>query len=133
MPVYVLSRGGDHLHMLVALCWRVCVLCVVVILITLVGSFISWHASLILKRNFYVTGQSYCYSLGMVKMEAFDDSHFMHQNVRGGHTDHTGRALDTCTQAHAGSVLILAHHEKSLSCKRSKEICFVLLHSIFVE
>ena len=43
-----------------------------------------------LKRNFNVTGQSYCYSLGMVKMEAFDDSHFMHQAVRGGHTDHTG-------------------------------------------
>ena len=34
-----------------------------------------------LKKNFYVTGsssQSYCYSLGMVKMEEFDDSHFMH-------------------------------------------------------
>ena len=30
------------------------------------------------------------YSLGMVKMEAFDDSHFMHQAVRLGHTDHTG-------------------------------------------
>ena len=26
------------------------------------------------------------YSLGMVKMEAFDDSHFMHQAVRGEHT-----------------------------------------------
>ena len=26
----------------------------------------------------------------MVKMEAFDDSHFMYQAVRGGHTDHTG-------------------------------------------
>ena len=26
----------------------------------------------------------------MVKMEAFDDSHFMHQTVRVGHTDHTG-------------------------------------------
>ena len=59
-----------------------------VILITLVASFLSWHASLILKRNFYVTGQSY--SLGMVKMEAFDDPHFMHQAVRVGHTDHTG-------------------------------------------
>ena len=47
----------------------------VVILITLVASFLSWHASLILKRNLYVTGHSYCYSLGMVKMEAFDDSH----------------------------------------------------------
>ena len=26
----------------------------------------------------------------MVKMEAFDVSHFMHQAVRVGHTDHTG-------------------------------------------
>ena len=25
----------------------------------------------------------------MVKMEAFDDPHFMLQTVRGGHTDHT--------------------------------------------
>ena len=60
------------------------------LLITLVASFLSWHASLILKRNFYVTGNSYCYSLGMVKMEVFDDSHFMHQADRGGRTDHTG-------------------------------------------
>ena len=29
----------------------------------------------------------------MVKMEAFDDSHFMHQAVRVGHTDHTGSIL----------------------------------------
>ena len=56
----------------------------------MVASFLSWHASLFLKRNFYVTGHSYCYSLGMVKMEAYDDSHFMHQAVRVGHTDHTG-------------------------------------------
>ena len=26
----------------------------------------------------------------MAKIEAFDDSHFMHQTIRGGHTDHTG-------------------------------------------
>ena len=26
----------------------------------------------------------------MVKMEEFDDSHLMHQTVKGGHTDHTG-------------------------------------------
>ena len=26
----------------------------------------------------------------MMKMEAFDDSHFMHQAVRVGNTDHTG-------------------------------------------
>ena len=30
------------------------------------------------------------YSLGMVKMEAFEDSHFMHHTVRGGHTEHIG-------------------------------------------
>ena len=30
------------------------------------------------------------YSLGMVKMEAFEDSHFMPQAVRSGHTNHTG-------------------------------------------
>ena len=30
------------------------------------------------------------YSLGMVKMEAFDDSHFMHHTVRGGHTQSNG-------------------------------------------
>ena len=67
-----------------------------VTLITLVASFFPWHASLILKRIFYVLDSnlnrtlSEGYSLGMVKMEAFDDSHFMHQAVRGGHTDHTG-------------------------------------------
>ena len=61
-----------------------------IIIIIKLPSCIYNHASLILKRKFYVTGQSYCYSLGMVKMEAFDDPHFMHQTVRGGHTDHTG-------------------------------------------
>ena len=67
-----------------------------VMLITLVASFLSWHASLTLKRNFYVTGThqnrtlSEGYSLGMVKMEAFEDSHFMPQAVRVGLTDHTG-------------------------------------------
>ena len=30
------------------------------------------------------------YSLGMLIMEAFDDSHFMHQAVKVGLTDHTG-------------------------------------------
>ena len=59
-----------------------------VILITLVASFLSRHASLILKINIYVTGNSYYYSLSMVKTEAFDDSHFMHQAVRVGLTDH---------------------------------------------
>ena len=58
------------------------------------GSIVSLMACIFdLKRNFYITGnssQSYCYSIGMVKTEAFDDSHFMHQAVRAGHTDHTG-------------------------------------------
>ena len=63
-------------------------------LITLVASFLPCHASLILKRNFYVTGNSWARALiGMVKMEAFDDSHFMHQTIRGGHTDHTGSII----------------------------------------
>ena len=67
-----------------------------VMLITQVASFLSWHAYLTLKRNFYVTGAhqnrtlSEGYSLGMVKMEAFEDSHFMPQAVRVGLTDHTG-------------------------------------------
>ena len=26
-------------------------------------------------------------------MEAFDDSHFMHNTVRGGHTDHNGSII----------------------------------------
>ena len=29
----------------------------------------------------------------MMKMEAFDDSHFMNHTVRGGHTDHNGRIV----------------------------------------
>ena len=32
----------------------------------------------------------WAYSLGMVKMEAFEDSYFMHQAVRGGQTESTG-------------------------------------------
>ena len=35
----------------------------------------------------------WAYSLGMVKTEAFDDSHFVHQAVRVGHTDHTGSVV----------------------------------------
>ena len=67
-----------------------------VILITLVASFLSRHASLTLKINFYVTGThqnrtlSMGYSLGMVKMEAFEDSYFMPQAASSGHTNHTG-------------------------------------------
>ena len=35
------------------------------------------------------------YSLGMVKMEAFEDSHFMPQAVRVGLTDHTGSIVSS--------------------------------------
>ena len=54
-----------------------------VLLITLVALFLPWHACLNLKIDFYVTANSSLkivlgYSHGMVKMEAFDDSHFMH-------------------------------------------------------
>ena len=45
-------------------------------LITLIASLL---ALLLLNHQSYIT-----------KMEAFDDSHFMHQAVRVGHTDHTG-------------------------------------------
>ena len=53
------------------------------------GSIVSLMACIVdLKRNFYVTGNSSklhsvsgLYSLGMVKIEAFDDRCFMHQFV----------------------------------------------------
>ena len=32
-----------------------------------------------------------------MKMEAFDDSHFMHKAVRVGHTDHTGSIVSPMT------------------------------------
>ena len=57
------------------------------------GSIVSLMACIFdLKKKFLCnwTLVSYSYSLGMVKMEAFDDPHFMHQTVRGGHTDHIG-------------------------------------------
>ena len=57
-------------------------------MITLIASFLPWHAPLILKISFYITGKSHSYSLGMVKIKATDDSHFMHQTVRVCHTDY---------------------------------------------
>ena len=41
------------------------------------------------KRNSSKLG----YSLGMVKMEAFENSHFMHHTVRGCHTEHIGNIV----------------------------------------
>ena len=73
-----------------------------VLLITLVALFLPWHACLILKIDFYVTAETHQnrtlsegYSLGMVKMEAFEDSHFMPQAVRGGLTDYTGSIVSS--------------------------------------
>ena len=54
-------------------------------------SIISYMACIVdLKNNFYIYGNTLStgYSLGMVKIEASDDSHFMHQTVRVCHTDH---------------------------------------------
>ena len=59
------------------------------------GSIVSLMACIFdLKKKFLcnkklvLCQRAYC--LGMVKMEAFDNSHSMHQAVRVGHTDHTG-------------------------------------------
>ena len=56
------------------------------------GSIVSLMACIFdLKKKFLCNRKLvHCRRAGMVKMEAFDDSHFMHQTVRGGHTDHTG-------------------------------------------
>ena len=70
--------------MILVLCTR---LLEFVTLVTLIASFLPWHAWLILKISFYKTGKSHCHA-GMAKIEAFDDSHFMHQTVRVCHTDH---------------------------------------------
>ena len=56
--------------------------------------------------------------LGMVKMEAFDDSHFMPQAVRVGLTDHTGSIVS--------SMACIFDLKKKFSCKR-KLIIIVLL------
>ena len=65
------------------------------------GSIVSPMACIFdLKKKFLCNrkpSQSYCYSLGMVKTEAFNDSHFMHQSVRVGHTDHTGSIVSPMT------------------------------------
>ena len=60
------------------------------------GSIVSSMACMFDLKN--VTGnstKSYSYSHGMVKMEAFEDSHFMPQAVRGGLTDHTGSIVSS--------------------------------------
>ena len=58
------------------------------------GSIVSLMACIFdLKKKFlrnWKPSQSYCYSLGMVKTEAFNDFHFMHQAVRVVISDHTG-------------------------------------------
>ena len=58
------------------------------------GSIVSSMACMFDLKNRFLCNRKFIkivlYSLGMVKMETFEDSHFMTQAVRGGHTDHTG-------------------------------------------
>ena len=58
----------------------------------------------------------------MVKMEAFDDSHFMHQAVRVGHTDHTG-SIDF-------SMACIFDLKKKFLCNR--KIIKIVLHCMSV-
>ena len=57
------------------------------------------------------------YSLGMVKIEAFDDSHFMHQAVRGVHTDHTGSivSLMACIVDLKKKFYVTGHYRRSIA------------------
>ena len=55
------------------------------------------------------------YSLGMVKMEAFEDSHFMPQVVRGGHTDHTGSIVSL--------LACIFDLKKTFLCNRTFVLC----------
>ena len=72
-----------------------------VVLTNHTGSIVSLMACIFdLKKKFscnWTLTIGGLYSLGMVKMEAFDDSNFMHQAVRGGHTDHTGSIVSLMT------------------------------------
>ena len=62
------------------------------------GSIVSLMACIFdLKKKFFCNSKLvkiklclWAIALGMVKMEAFDDSYFMHHTVRGGHTESTG-------------------------------------------
>ena len=55
------------------------------------------------------------YSLGMVKMEAFDDSHFMPQAVRVGLTDHTGSIVPL--------MACIFDLKKTFLCNRTLVLC----------
>ena len=55
------------------------------------------------------------YSLGMVKMEAFEDSHFMPQAVRVGLTDHTGRIVSL--------MACIFDLKKTFLCNRTLILC----------
>ena len=61
------------------------------------GSIVSLMACIFdLKKTFLCNRTlSEGYSLGLVKMEAFEDSHFMPQAVRGGLADHTGSIVSS--------------------------------------
>ena len=51
----------------------------------------------------------------MVKMEAFEDSHFMPQAVRGGHTDHTGSIVSL--------LACIFDLKKTFLCNRTFVLC----------
>ena len=55
------------------------------------------------------------YSHGMVKMEAFEDSHFMPQAIRGGLTDHTGSIVS--------SMACMFDLKKTFLCNRTLVLC----------
>ena len=55
------------------------------------------------------------YSLGMVKMEAFEDSHFMPQAVRVGLTDHTGSIVSL--------MACIFDLKKTFLCNRTLVLC----------
>ena len=64
------------------------------------------------------------YSLGMVKMEAFEDSHFMPQAVRVGLTDHTGSIVSSMACMFALKNRFLCNRKliKIVLCRRARAL-----------
>ena len=85
------------------------------------GSIVSLMACIFdLKKTFYVTVHLYSVgglygSHGMVKMEEFEDSHFMPQVVRVGLTDHTGSIVSL--------LACIFDLKKTFLCNRTFVLC----------
>ena len=86
------------------------------------GSIVSLMACIfVLKKKFLCKWTLIkivlCYSLGMVKMVAFNDSHFMHQAVRVVISDHTGSivSLMACIFDLNRNFYVTGHLSKSYS------------------